>query len=170
MSTKAKPVCQSGPTWLREVATNLWSRIGLKESNKRPFAALTGQDSKAYATFLHALELWGFAATMRNRGATHPPRVRLHSHHRMPHTHESVPAAFIVNTEAENQAHSQASLPPEFRDGTLQTAHQTKWRAWRTDREDGIEGTGDTEIEAVMALADQYRQIEEDMGEGANRS
>lgn len=61
MSTKTKPVCQSAPTWLREVATNLWSRIGLKESNKRPFAALTGQDSKAYETFIHALQLWGYS-------------------------------------------------------------------------------------------------------------
>ncbi len=53
-------------------------------------------------------------------------------------------------------------LPPEFRDGTLKTKKETKWRAWRTDREDGISGTGETETEAIMALAEQYRQIEED--------
>lgn len=60
MSAKEKPVCQSAPTWLREVAKNLWSRIGLKESCKTPFAALTGQDSRAYSTFIHALHLWGY--------------------------------------------------------------------------------------------------------------
>lgn len=58
MSAKEKPVCQSGPKWLTEVAKNLWSRIGLRESNKRPFAPLTGQDYPAYRTFLHALELY----------------------------------------------------------------------------------------------------------------
>lgn len=61
MSAKEKPVCQSGPIWLKEVAKNLWSRIGLKESCKRPLAPLTGQDYKAYSTFLHALELYNYS-------------------------------------------------------------------------------------------------------------
>ena len=60
MSTKQKPVCEAGPKWLTEVATNFPSRIGLEQPNKRPLAPLTGQDYQAYRTFLHALELWGY--------------------------------------------------------------------------------------------------------------
>jgi len=57
---KEKPVCESGPKWLKEVATNFPSRIGLEQSNKSPLAPLTGQDYQAYRTFLHALELYGY--------------------------------------------------------------------------------------------------------------
>ncbi len=71
----------------------------------------------------------------------------------------SAAEAAIKSAERANAADE---LPPEFRDGTLKTKKETKWRAWRTDREDGISGTGETETEAIMALAEQYRQIEED--------
>jgi hypothetical protein len=60
MSAKEKPVCQAGPIWLKEVAKNLWSRIGLKESCTHPLAPLTGQDYQAYKTFLHALQLYSY--------------------------------------------------------------------------------------------------------------
>jgi hypothetical protein len=58
--TKEKPVCDSGPKWLREVAANLPSRIGLEHPVKSPLAPLTGQDYQAYRTFLHALELYSY--------------------------------------------------------------------------------------------------------------
>lgn len=60
MSNKEKPVCESGPKWLKEVASTFPSRIGLQSPLKSPLAPLTGQDYKAYLTFLHALELWGY--------------------------------------------------------------------------------------------------------------
>ena len=56
-----KPVCQSGPKWLREVAIDFWSRIGLKAPCKTIFAPLTGQDSQAYSVFLHALNLYCYS-------------------------------------------------------------------------------------------------------------
>jgi hypothetical protein len=58
--TKEKPVCESGPRWLKEVATTFPSRIGLEQPVKSPLAPLTGQDYQAYRTFLHALELYGY--------------------------------------------------------------------------------------------------------------
>lgn len=60
MSTKEKPVCESGPKWLKEVATVYPSRIGLENPVRNPLAPLTGQDYQAYRTFLHALELYGY--------------------------------------------------------------------------------------------------------------
>jgi len=42
----------------------------------------------------------------------------------------------------------------------LKTKVDHKWTAWMSDREDGIIGTGETEAEAIKALADQYRDQE----------
>lgn len=61
MSNKQKPVCEAGPKWLKEVALSNPARIGLKGPTKGIFAPLTGQDHKAYLTFLHALQLWGYS-------------------------------------------------------------------------------------------------------------
>lgn len=58
--SKEKPVCQSGPKWLKEVAVAYPSRIGLEGPCKNVFAPLTGQDYQAYRTFVHALELWSY--------------------------------------------------------------------------------------------------------------
>jgi hypothetical protein len=42
----------------------------------------------------------------------------------------------------------------------LKTKVEHRWSAWLDDREDGIVGTGATEIEAIKALADQQRDRE----------
>lgn len=82
--TTEKPVCESGPSWLKEVAKNFWSRIGLKESCKSPLAPLTGQDYQAYRTFLHALELYGYCD---DQGREHALRCMHHAVSAMqPHT------------------------------------------------------------------------------------
>jgi hypothetical protein len=40
----------------------------------------------------------------------------------------------------------------------LKTKVEHKWMAWLDDREDGVVGTGATELEAIKALAEQHRQ------------
>ena len=40
---------------------------------------------------------------------------------------------------------------------TIETQREVKWRAWLADREDGIVGSGETEDEAIKALAEQQR-------------
>ncbi len=52
MSTKEKPVCQSGPKWIRD-------RVLRETGDKYGLAALTGQDAPALSAFLHLVQLWG---------------------------------------------------------------------------------------------------------------
>jgi len=67
--SKDKPVCESGPKWLKEVAMARPSCIGLAEPVKSVLAPLTGQDYQAYRTFLHALELYGYSDSEGRRHA-----------------------------------------------------------------------------------------------------
>lgn len=39
----------------------------------------------------------------------------------------------------------------------LKTKVEYRWTAWLDDREDGIVGTGETELEAIKSLADQHQ-------------
>jgi hypothetical protein len=82
--TKEKPVCESGPKWLKEVAAVYPSRIGLETPRNNVLAPLTGQDYQAYRTFLHALELLGYSDS---EGRVHAMACMKHAVSAMqPHT------------------------------------------------------------------------------------
>ena len=44
----------------------------------------------------------------------------------------------------------------------IRTSVEHKWTAWMADREDGIAGTGATELDAIKSLAEQYREDDPD--------
>jgi len=49
---KAKPFCQSGPTWISD-------RLKRETGEKYALAPLTGQDARALRAFFHLVELYG---------------------------------------------------------------------------------------------------------------
>jgi hypothetical protein len=51
---KAKPYCQTGPTWVAD-------RIARETGDTAALAPLTGQDTRAFAAFFHLVALYGNA-------------------------------------------------------------------------------------------------------------
>ncbi len=141
-------------------------RIELAHGHKYLVRSEGGEDTWKEATACE-MELWAIREELLKALKDLPLIAKAALKDNSPFAMMQALSRMLVSAEAAIKSAERANvadeLPPEFRDGTLKTKKETKWRAWRTDREDGISGTGETETEAIMALAEQYRQIEEDM-------